>query len=313
MAMEPVMAVVKAWLLVIVVAVVAAAGAGCQGLADRTTAGPPLMTLHGTITVSPGTHVDGDLRLALAWYPGLLTNPGGGATPTCDTSILLGVVAQGLAYRPNFPIDYALDITAAPPTSAQGQLDGGAGVNSALGALVAYLDENHNGVLDRCDGITCPDRVLGASGSIALGGLPGAQIDTFIAYADRTSGPGDTLAKPGFFLLKIARDFLAPGSAILPLPGSPVDITLGDAPILKTMACDRICLRTAVGMCAVADPDCAAPVLPADTSIRCAAPPLTEPFTPRAIDWLSADACDAISNVYVVEDGRALPPWWPCQ
>jgi len=180
-------------------------------------------------------------------------------------------------------------------------------------SFTVYVDGNHNGVLDRCDGITCPDRVLGASGSIALGGLPGAQIDTFIAYADRTSGPGDMLARPGFFLLKIARDFLAPGSAILPLPGSPVDITLGDAPILKTMACDRICLRTAVGMCAVADPDCAAPVLPADTSIRCAAPPLTEPFTPRAIDWLSADGCDAISNVYVVEDGRALPPWWPCQ
>ena len=40
------------------------AATGCQGLADQGTKGPTLLTIRGQITLAPGTHVDGKLRLA---------------------------------------------------------------------------------------------------------------------------------------------------------------------------------------------------------------------------------------------------------
>ena len=91
-----------------------AAVSGCQGLADDSTRGTPLLTLRGRITLSPDTRVDGNVRLALAWYPGLLTDPGGvgTATPSCDFTTSLGTISQDVEYRPNFPIDYAFDVTA---------------------------------------------------------------------------------------------------------------------------------------------------------------------------------------------------------
>jgi hypothetical protein len=98
----------------------------------------------------------------------------------------------------------------------------------------------------------------------------------------------------------------------LPLPDSPIDITLSDAPILRSLACERLCIQTVAGTCAVADMTCAAPVWPKDTNVHCGSPASSNPPTPRSISWLNVDGCTVVSNGYVVEDGRALPPWWPC-
>jgi hypothetical protein len=297
----------SAWLLLL------AAVSGCEGLADGTTRGPPLITLGGKITLSPNTHVDGNLRLALAWYPGLLNDSVGAATPTCDFTTSLGIVSQDVEYRPNFPIDYAFDVTALPPTTAQGTPGGSAGINFALGAVVAYLDGNQNGVLDRCtDGTGCPDRVLGASGSVMTGGLPPNQIDSFVAYADRGSGSGDATDKPGFFLMRIGLNVISPDTAFLPLPSTPIDITLSDAPILKSIACNRLCVQAVGAFCAVADADCAAPAWPKDTNLHCDSSSASDPPTSRAVSWLGVNGCTVIYDGYVVEAGRAMPPWWPC-
>jgi len=286
---------------------------GCQGLADGTTAGPPLITLRGKITLAPNTPVDGNVRLALAWYPGLLNEPGGTPTPNCDFTTSLGIVSQDVEYRPNFPIDYAFDVTAPPPKAAQAPLSAAAGISGALGAVVAYLDGNGNGVLDPCaDATVCADRVLGASGSVLPGGLPSEQIDSLVAYTDAIAGPGDHAGKPGFFLLRVGLNPVSPQSGILPLPSTAIDITLSAAPILTSIACDRLCVRTVGATCAVADADCASPAWPKDTNVHCGFPYSPPSPMSRELAWLGVNGCTVMSNFYVVEEGRALPPWWPC-
>jgi hypothetical protein len=290
------------------------AATGCQGLADGTTRGPALLTLRGKITLAPNTTVDGNVRLALAWYPGLLNEPGGSEVPNCDFTTSLGIISQDVEYRPNFPIDYAFDVTAPPPIAAQAQIDGSAGINLAVGAVVAYLDGNKNGALDRCtDGAGCPDRVLGASGAVLPGGLPGDQIDSLVGYTDEISAsPGDTVSQPAFFLLRLPVIPGSAGSAILPLPATPIDITLSDAPILKSIACERLCVQTVGEFCGPANATCVAPAWPKDTHVHCDGPSSSDPPTPRAIYWLGMEGCNVSNRVYVIEDERALPPWWPC-
>ena len=284
-----------------------AAGAGaCQGLADQTTRGTPLLTVRGTITRAPDFAVEGELRVALIWYPRLLQNAVDTAAPACDFAVTQGFVSQGVAYRPTFPIDYAVDITAVPPRQAQQAIDGGAGARGALGALVVYQDGNGNGALDACsDGSGCVDRVLGASGSVAVGGLPGGQVDSLIGYTDAIRG--------GFFLMHVGLNPVSTESTILPLPGTSVDVTLADAPILKALTCERLCIQIAGGSCAVADQSCAAPFIPKAAPVHC-----EERAPARYISWLTIDSdsdgdgCTVTSHGYLVEEGRPLPPWWPC-
>ena len=220
--------------------------AGCEGLADRTTVGPPLVTVHGTIGLAPGTTVEGELRLALAWYPGLLTFAGGAdinspdPMPACDFSIALQTEAQGVSYRPNFPINYTFDITAPPPKSVQTNPDPSfSPINTAIGAVVAYEDRNRNGILDRCKGATCPDRILGASSAYLPGFLPAGQMETLIAYQDNVSTPSNPVINSGFYLEAIGVEPDASGfnpSTLFPLPQTPIDLTLSDAPILEIAA-----------------------------------------------------------------------------
>jgi hypothetical protein len=279
-----------------------APAAGCGGLADQTTAGPPLVTVHGRITLAPGTTVDGEVRLALAWYPGLL---GDVVFPdpmsTCPEAVKLQTVAQSVALHPIFPIDYTFDVVAPPPESAQQSQ--GSPLHSALGALVAYEDRNRNGRLDRCDGIACVDRILGASGGYGPGQVPAEQLDTLIAYQDNLPDSSNPLHNWGFYLTAWMGGDL--GTNLLPLPETPVDITLNTAPFLQTMACDRVCVyRAPDRWCAIADAACVQPRLPADESPNCG--------SPTQFRWLTADGCNVTTNDYLLEAGRAPPEWWPC-
>jgi hypothetical protein len=289
-----------------------ALAAGCNGLADRTTAGPPLVTVHGTMTLAPGTTVGGDLRLALAWYPGLLTYTGDDPTapPSCEFSIALQTVAQGLAYRPSFPIDYTFDITAPPPTSVQTSTPDllANPIKTAIGALVAYEDRNGNGVLDRCAGATCIDRILGASSGYLPGFLPAPQMETLIAYQDNGSTADNPVINSGFYLDAVAAapdDTGFNPSTFLPLPQTPIDLTLSDAPILETMACDRVCVQRGTSQtCAIADVDCAQPQWPKDTKLNC--------VSSTEVQWITSDGCSLTVNAYVIDAGRSPPAWWPC-
>jgi hypothetical protein len=284
----------------------------CNGLADRTTVAPPLVTVHGTMTLAPGTTVGGDLRLALAWYPGLLNYAADdpNAPPSCGFSIALQTVAQGLAYRPNFPIDYTFDITALPPTSVQTSIPDpfASPIKTAIGALVAYEDRNRNGILDRCDGPACTDRILGASSGYLPGFLPG-QTEMFVAYQNNISTASNPVVNSGFYLDAIGAATNDAGfnpSTLLPLPQTPIDLALSDAPILETMACNDICVqRGTMTTCAIADVDCGEPTWPKDTKISCP--------SPSEIQWIASDGCTVKVNDYVVDAGRAPPAWWPCQ
>lgn len=281
----------------------------CQGLAERSTEPPPLLTVRGTISLAPGTTVDGGLRLALAWHPGLFNADEADGGADCAFTVAQQFVPQNVTYRPSFPIDYAFDITALPPRTAQRALtsDGTSLGTGALAALVVFRDDNGNGVLDACpEGATCADRVLGASGAVLPNGLPGGQPDRTIGFANALTAAADGGSGPGFFLVQAS-----PTPALLPLPQTPIDIILSEAPILRTLTCENICAQIVVGRCAATDANCPMPDWPRDTNVQCDGDP-TSSASARSITWLGADGCHLQTHVYVVEDGRPLPPWWPC-
>jgi hypothetical protein len=304
--------------LATVLAVLAAA-AGCQGLADRSAKGPTLLTIRGQITLAPGTQVDGKLRLALTWYPGLYAGGGGGATDTCDQATFLGIVSQEIEYQPIFPVDYAFDVTAPPPRSAQGQDPEAPGAVGALGALVAYVDGNGNGALDPCRrGKPCPDRVLGASGSLVLGDTTEDHFD-YVTYANQAFTDGDggagadaTTVGPGFFVLRATFPAAGePGSVLLPLPETRIDIELEDRPSVRAIACTELCDNIVLGFCAVDDAICEMPQWPATAA--CSTAFLDENGRSRNVTWTDVENCTITRNSYVVEGARELPDWWPCK
>jgi hypothetical protein len=285
-----------------------AVAASCQGLADRGTRGPALLTIRGQITLAPGTSVDGKLRLALAWYPGLYG--GGVAVEGCDEAPFLGLVSQDVEYEPTFPADYAFDLTAPPPAAAQRVVPDVPGASGAIGSIVAYVDGNGNGKLDPCRrGQPCADRVLGASGSF----VAGDSVDNrFIAYATAAASAGDGGATvgPGFFLVRAATSD-AEEPTYLPLPQTRVDLTLDARATVQAIICSELCDRFVLGVCRTEDLVCDAPAALARAT--CAAPFPGDLGPSRDLVWIDVENCTITRNSYAVEGSRDLPPWWPCK
>ncbi|MBZ4416836.1 hypothetical protein [Myxococcus sp. RHSTA-1-4] len=182
----------------------------------------PLATLQGQLAPTPGTEVTRPVRLALAWYPGLLTEgPGPVSNP-------LGIVTEDVAYPGGFPASYTFDVTSPPPAEALVQLGDGMRGRGSVGILLAYDDRNGNTTLDTIPADGTPvDRVLGAS-------LAWTRPPAFmVVYLDSAQAPATGL-KQGFNLVRITDNLT---SQVVPLT-TPIPLSLHDDPMLDAFVCE---------------------------------------------------------------------------
>ena len=183
---------------------------------------PQNVTLRGQLSATPGAEPGSPVRLALAWYPTLLSEGTGPMT------MPRGIVAQDLAYSGSLPRDYAFELPGAPPSEALVQLGEGMNGKGAVGVLLAYADRNGNATLDTIPADGAPvDRVLGAS-------LAWTQPPAFmVVYLDSAQAPATGL-KQGFNLVRITDNLT---SDVVPLT-TPVPMPLRNDPLLDAFVCE---------------------------------------------------------------------------
>jgi hypothetical protein len=182
----------------------------------------PLATLQGQLAVGSGTELNGPVRLALAWYPALLSEGSG------PVSRPAGIVTEGVAYPGRFPANYTFDVKSAPPAEALVQLGDGMRGKGAVGILLAYSDRNGNGALDTIPADGTPvDRVMGAS-------LSWTQPPAFmVVYLDSAQAPA-TGMKQGFNLVRLTDNLT---THVVPLTTA-IPLTLHDDPMLDAFVCE---------------------------------------------------------------------------
>lgn len=203
-----------------------ACGGGSEPKPPPTTNPPPsekpLATLRGQLAVAPDAEVNGPVRLALAWYPALLSE---GAGPVSKP---VSIVTEDLVYTGGFPASYTFDVKSTPPAEALVQLGDGMQGKGAVGILLAYSDRNGNGRLDTIPEDGAPvDRVLGAS-------LEWSRPPAFmVVYLDSGQAPA-TGMKQGFNLARL-NDNLS--TDVVPL-STTIPLTLRDDPMLDAFVCE---------------------------------------------------------------------------
>lgn len=182
----------------------------------------PRVTLQGQLAPAPGTEVTRPVRLALAWYPGLLSEESG---PVSRPSF---IVTEDVAYSGGFPASYTFDVKGTPPTEALVQLGDGMRGRGAVGVLLAYDDRNGNARLDTIPATGSPvDRVVGAS-------LAWTRPPAFmVVYLDSPQSPTTGL-KQGFNLVRLTDNLT---SDVVPLT-TPIPMSLHDDPLLDVFVCE---------------------------------------------------------------------------
>ncbi len=180
---------------------------------------PGALTLRGQLTAPDSAAPDSPVRLALAWYPTLLSGP---------MTMPRGILAQDVAYSGSLPRDYAFTLPDAPPSEALVQLGDGMVGKGSVGVLLAYADRNGNNTLDTIPAEGTPvDRVLGAS-------LAWTQPPAFmVLYLDSEQAPATGL-KQGFNLVRLTDNLT---SDVVPLT-TPVPMPLGNDPLLDAFVCE---------------------------------------------------------------------------
>lgn len=182
----------------------------------------PLATLEGQLRLPSKSTVGGPVRLALAWYPSLLSD-GTSTQPSQPRAI----VTEDVEYAGTFPVSYRFDIHAAPPAEALSPLGGKFDGNGALGILLAYEDGNANGRLDTIASDGTPvDHVVGSS-------LEWSATKAYaVLYVEREQEAGTGL-KPGLNLMALTG---LDGGAVVPL-STPVPMDLSGNPLLNAFIC----------------------------------------------------------------------------
>ncbi|MFP2909227.1 hypothetical protein ACLESD_30140 [Pyxidicoccus sp. 3LFB2] len=182
----------------------------------------PKATLRGQLAPTPGTPMNGPVRLALAWYPALLSEQSG------PVSGPRGIVTEDMAYFGSFPVNYTFNVKSAPPAEALVELGEGMQGRGAVGILLAYSDRNGNATLDTIPADGEPvDRVLGAS-------LAWTQPPAFmVIYLESTQAPATGL-KQGFNLVRITDNLT---STVVPLT-TPIPVALQDDTLLDAFVCE---------------------------------------------------------------------------
>jgi hypothetical protein len=198
------------------------AASACDGGSDPTPAGP-LATLGGELRQADGGAAPGPLRLALAWYPGLMSSEG---RPMSQPR---AIATQDVAYDGALPLAYAFHVAAAPPAAALQPMPEGYAGRGALGILLAYQDGNGNRRLDTIPADGAPvDHVVGAS-------LDWAAAPAYVVAYLTDDQPAATGLKAGFNLLEIAD---AEDTAVVPL-GTPVPMAISEGgALLDLFVCE---------------------------------------------------------------------------
>ncbi|MGC4001576.1 MAG: hypothetical protein QM767_30595 [Anaeromyxobacter sp.] len=180
-------------------------------------------SLSGQLRASEGGAAQGPLRLALAWYPGLLAAEG---EPISQPG---HIATQDLAYEGALPQAYTFSLQGAPPASVLQAMPEGYTGEGAVGVLLAYRDGNDNGALDTIPADGSPvDHVVGAS-------LDWAAAPAYlVAYLTEDQDPASGL-EAGFNLIEISD---AEDAAVVPF-GTAVPLTIGEGgPLLDLFVCE---------------------------------------------------------------------------
>jgi hypothetical protein len=195
----------------------------CGDAVGPTYPGTPLVTLEGQMRVAPEAQLDGPVRLALAWYPRMLSD-GTAALPAQPKAI----VTEDFVYEDAFPASYRFHLYNPPPVEALTTLGGGLQGKGALGILLAYRDGNGNKKLDTIPATGSPvDRVVGAS-------LDWRVAPAYLLIYLDSEQPPETGLKRGFTLVKVTD---ADTSESVPL-STPIPLALAGGPFLDALVCE---------------------------------------------------------------------------
>jgi hypothetical protein len=252
----------------------------CDGLADESSTGKRLARLSGTMT---GTMPDEPLRLAAVWKQAGGYTLGAGECAAWESDAVTEQIVQEVDGSLIEGNRFEVDFEAAPPDDAfyPGHDDGdwddpehperSIPFEYAIGVLIAYADRNGNGRLDRCDGPSCTDRVMGTSNgdgafvpfgqsvdgaaSTELGvddylALPDAYQDTAssILFTTEPWRPYGAREIPAGYVVQRLTADVADGQRFFDGfdPSMDVEIPLVGSPILDGFACDGGCIGSFV-------------------------------------------------------------------
>ncbi|HEX5750729.1 MAG TPA: hypothetical protein VFZ09_31170 [Archangium sp.] len=199
--------------------------AGCDGVVGPGHEGQPLVTLEGQMTPTPDARIDGQVRLALVWYPQWMAEDGTGDTQNGPVEI----VTEDVIYQGSFPANYRFHIYRLPPAEALAPLGAGLQGKGAFGILLAYQDLNGNAKLDTIATTGAPvDRVIGSS-------LLGDAKSTFALVYSTTAQPAYTGLNPGFNLVQAVND---DATSVVPLNTRlRINLTQG-GPLFDAFVCE---------------------------------------------------------------------------
>jgi hypothetical protein len=196
----------------------------CGSVVDPTYPGEPLATLEGQMSVAPEATIDGTVRMALAWYPGLLAQE----DETLPAGPPQAIVTEEVVYETSFPVSYRFNVYRPPPTEALVPLGNGVQGKGAIGVLLVYQDRNDNTQLDTIPAEGTPvDKVLGAS---LMWTVSPAWL---VLYLDSEQAPETGLSR-GFNLVKVTN---ARTQEVVPL-STRIPIVLSGELFLDALVCE---------------------------------------------------------------------------
>ncbi|MFY0528706.1 hypothetical protein ACN28I_37925 [Archangium gephyra] len=199
--------------------------AGCDGVVTPQHEGEPLVTLEGQMNPTPDARIDGQVRLALVWYPQWMAAEDTGGTQEGP----LEIVTEDVVYQGSFPANYRFHIYRPPPAEALAPLGEGLQGKGAFGVLLAYQDGNGNAKLDIiARNGTAADRVIGSS-------LLGEARSNFALVYTDTAQPANTGLKSGFNIIQAVD---GESGTVVPLNTRlPISLTQG-GPIFDALVCE---------------------------------------------------------------------------
>ncbi|HLM48404.1 MAG TPA: hypothetical protein VK458_31355, partial [Myxococcaceae bacterium] len=184
----------------------------------------PLLALQGELSLTPDHPVAGPVRLALAWYPGLLNEDEASA----QLSQPRAIVMDGSAAPITAPAAYRFEVRNVPPAEALMPLPEGFQGKGSIGLLLAYSDRNANAKLDTIPPQGPPvDSVLGSSMTWTVSPA------YLVIYVD-SEQPAATGLRKGLNLVKLTQE---QGHTVVP-SSTPIPLALSGGPFLDLFVCE---------------------------------------------------------------------------
>ncbi len=245
------------------IAACALALAGCEALADVDSQGPAVATMQGTLSLAPGMHPPGELRLSILWRGLDAASADGDAV--CGPKELVRyhdetpVLEQSLELDTDFPAAFSVKLTEPPPSGVlQPFPHTDEAAQAAMGEVVVYRDVNGNGRLD-LRGLDQPsvDIVIGSGhGTTVLGGPDEVEISIVYLTEDLKRERGYGTRKAGYSLVV---DSLDSATGVYTRSSQPlndeayIELELDDTRYVQRLTCEGTCLVKDANYCP-ADP-----------------------------------------------------------